>query len=183
VPPCRSSPSPGRSKSGSTACRPSSPGSRCNPWHSVSIGPDLRGVRRARCVCMANYKLLKDFAIRQAGSCRPSMSRIERAGSTIEAAHPAKAPETRNAAACLARLSARTVVRGDGAEPSAGSASLSRMRASPHWMDDEKSRRKVQNVRADSPGGMRRRNFSRRMRLGCRVGRITGGQKWKSQRK
>jgi hypothetical protein len=44
-----------------------------------------------RNLCMANRKLLKDFAIRQAGSCRPSMSRIERASSTIEAAHPAKA--------------------------------------------------------------------------------------------
>jgi len=50
------------------------------------------------------------------------------------------------------------------------------MRASPHWMDDEKSRGKVQNVRADSPGGVRRRNFSRRVGLGCRVGRITAGQ-------
>jgi hypothetical protein len=27
------------------------------------------------------------------------------------------------------------------------------------------------------PGGMRRRNFSRRVGLGCRVGRITAGQK------
>jgi hypothetical protein len=119
--------------------------------------------------------LLKDFAIRQAGSCRPSMSRIERSGSTIETAHPAKATGNRNAAACLRRLSARMVVRGDGAEPSAGSASLSRMRASPRWMDD--SRGKVQNVRADSPGGTRRRNFSRRVGLGCRVGCITGAQK------
>src|ERR1700694_3349636 len=117
---------------------------------------------------MANYKLRKDFAIRQAGSCRPSMSRIERSGSTIEAAHPAKATGNPECGRLPAAAEGAEGVRGDGAEPSAGSASLSRMRASPHWMDDEKSRGKVQNVRADSPGGMRRRNFSRRVGLGCR---------------
>src|ERR1700681_2829311 len=131
-------------------------------------------------LCMANYRLLKDFkqaAVdhRWVGSSDPAQ--------LLRRLILPKRPETREAAACLRRLSARTVVRGDGAVPSAGSASLSRMRASPHWMDDEMSRGKVQNVRADSPGGIRRRNFSRRVGLGCRVGRITGGQKWKSRPK
>jgi hypothetical protein len=68
-------------------------GARAVVAESVLIKQQLLILNRSRkrSLFMANYKLLKDFAIRQAGSCRPSMSRIERSGSTIEAAHPAKA--------------------------------------------------------------------------------------------